>query len=260
VIVVRSVVFNVVFYITLVLYLIAALPLLALPKRAIVGMAKLWGRTSVWLLRVICGTGVEWRGLEKIPPGGLLVASKHQSMWETFALMALFDNPSFILKRELTWLPLYGWYTTKAGMIPVDRTAGRGALLRMARAARVLLDHGRQIIIFPEGTRGAPGAAPDFKPGIALLYGELGVPCLPIALNSGLYWPRRRFLRPPGTILVEILDPIPPGLARRAFLKRLEETIEPATGRLVAEGEAALAAAGYARKVVQVEGVSAGRS
>ncbi|NVO16994.1 MAG: 1-acyl-sn-glycerol-3-phosphate acyltransferase [Rhodoplanes sp.] len=259
-IVVRSVLFNVAFYVTLALYLIAALPLLVLPRRAIVGMAKLWGRTSVWLLRVICGVGVEWRGLDRIPPGGLLVASKHQSMWETFALLSLFDNPSFILKRELTWLPLFGWYTRKAGMIPVDRTAGRGALLGMARAARVLLDHGRQIIIFPEGTRRAPGAAPDYKPGIALLYGELGVPCLPIALNTGLYWPRRRFLRPPGKILVEVLDPIPPGLARRAFLKRLQETIEPATERLVAEGEAALAAAGYERRLAQVDGVSAGRS
>jgi 1-acyl-sn-glycerol-3-phosphate acyltransferase len=260
VIVVRSVLFNIAFYVTLALYLIAALPLLVLPRRAIVGMAKLWARTSVWLLRVICGVGVEWRGLDRIPPGGLLVASKHQSAWETFALMALFDNPSFILKRELTWLPLYGWYTRKAGSIPVDRAAGRGALLGMARAARVLLDHGRQIIIFPEGTRSAPGAAPDYKPGIALLYGELGVPCLPIALNSGLYWPRRRFLRPPGKILVEILDPIPPGLARRAFLKRLQETIEPATARLVAEGEATLAAAGYERVAAQVDGVSAERS
>lgn len=259
-IVVRSVLFNVAFYVTLALYLIAALPLLVLPGRAIVGMAKLWGRTSVWLLRVICGVGVEWRGLDRIPPGGLLVASKHQSMWETFALLALFDHPSFILKRELTWLPLFGWYTRKAGMIPVDRTAGRGALLGMARAARVLLDHGRQIIIFPEGTRSAPGAAPDYKPGIALLYAELGVPCLPVALNSGLYWPRRRFLRPPGTILVEVLDPIPPGLARRTFLQRLEETIEPATARLVAEGGTALAAAGHERTAAQVDGVSAGRS
>lgn len=259
-IVVRSILFNVAFYVTLALYLVAALPLLALPHQAIVGMAKLWSRTSVWLMRVICGVGVEWRGLDRIPPGGLLVASKHQSAWETFALLPLFDDPSFILKRELTWLPLYGWYTRKAGMIPVDRTAGRGALLGMARAARRLLDDGRQIIIFPEGTRRAPGAEADYKPGIALLYGELGVPCLPIALNSGLHWPRRSFLRPPGTILVEVLDPIPPGLGRRAFLQRLQDIVEPATARLVAEGEAALAAAERRRGTDQVGGASVGRS
>ncbi|MFL9825421.1 lysophospholipid acyltransferase family protein [Rhodoplanes sp. SY1] len=259
-IVVRSVLFTVAFYATTVAFLLAALPALLLPHRAMVTMAKAWGRTSVWLLRAVCGIAVEWRGLEKMPPGALLVAAKHQSAWETFALLPLFDDPSFIIKRELTFIPLYGWYARKAGMIPVDRTAGRAALVEMSRAARALLDHGRQILIFPEGTRSAPGAPPDYKPGIALLYGELGVACLPIALNSGLHWPRRSFLRPPGTILVEVLDPIPPGLPRRAFLQRLQETIEPATARLVAEGQGRLGSAPPAASPAQPDGVSAGRS
>ena len=253
----RSVLFAVVFYATTVLFLLAALPALVLPHRAVGAMAKAWGRTSVWLLRIVCGIGVEWRGLEKLPPGALLVAAKHQSAWETFALLPLFDDPSFIIKRQLTWLPLYGWYAKKAGMIPVDRSAGRAALVAMTRAARALLDEGRQILIFPEGTRSAAGAPPDYKPGIALLYSELGVPCLPIALNSGLHWPRRSFLRPPGTILVEILDPIPPGLPRRAFLERLQDTIETATARLVAEGQGRLAPPDR-RAPAQVDGASVG--
>ncbi|RAI38446.1 lysophospholipid acyltransferase family protein [Rhodoplanes roseus] len=259
-IVVRSALFTVVFYVTTVAYLIAALPTLALPHRTMGMMAKAWARTSVWLLRVICDVSVEWRGLDKMPRGALLVAAKHQSAWETFALLPLFADPSFIIKRELTWIPLYGWYTRKAGMIPVDRTAGRAALIKMTRAARRLLDQGRQILIFPEGTRSAPGAPPDYKPGIALLYADLGVPCLPIALNSGLHWPRRSFLRPPGTILVEILDPIPPGLARRAFMARLQDTIESATARLVAEGQGRSLPPGDAAAAAQVEEASVGRS
>nr|WP_284701668.1 lysophospholipid acyltransferase family protein [Rhodoplanes tepidamans] len=250
--------FTIAFYATTVVFLLAALPALALPHRAMIGMAKAWGRTSGWLLRVICDVSVEWRGLDKLPRGALLVAAKHQSAWETFALLSLFEDPSFIIKRELTWIPLYGWYARKAGMIPVDRTAGRGALVRMARSARSLLDAGRQILIFPEGTRSPPGAAADYKPGIALLYAELGVPCLPIALNSGLHWPRRSFLRPPGTILVEVLDPIPPGLARRAFLRHLQEAIEAATARLVAEGQGRRAGPGPAAATAQVDGASAG--
>ncbi|MFD2181319.1 lysophospholipid acyltransferase family protein [Rhodoplanes azumiensis] len=259
-IVVRSVLFTVAFYATTVAFLLAASPALLLPHRAMVAMAKAWGRTNVWLLRVVCGVAVEWRGLDKMPKGALLVAAKHQSAWETFALLPLFDDPSFIIKRELTHIPLYGWYAKKAGMIPVDRSAGRAALVKMSRAARSLLADGRQILIFPEGTRSAPGAPPDYKPGIALLYGELGVPCLPIALNSGLHWPRRSVLRPPGTILVEVLDPIPPGLPRRAFLERLQETIEAATARLVAEGQGRLAGVAPPGRPAQAEGVSAGRS
>ena len=166
-------------------------------------------------MRVVCGIKVEYRGLEKIPPGALLVASKHQSLWETFALLPLFSDPAFILKRELQWIPFFGWYAWKAGMIPVDRGRRAQALADMTERARASSARGRQIVIFPEGTRRAPGAEPSYKFGIVHLYGETGIACLPIALNSGLFWPRRSFLRYPGTIVAEVLDPIAPGLEQR---------------------------------------------
>lgn len=232
----RSILFNVAFYLNLAVWLIAALPALAMPRPAVVALAKAWGRSNLWMLRWICGIKVEWRGREKIPPGPLLVAAKHQSAWETFALIPLFDDPTFVLKRELMWLPLFGWHMRKAGMIPVDRAAGKEALARMTAAFRAALACGRQVIIFPEGTRRPPGAEPIYKLGIAFLYTDAETPCLPIALNSGLYWERRGFLRRPGTIRVEILDPIPPGLSRRVFFRRLEREIEAATARLLEEG------------------------
>jgi 1-acyl-sn-glycerol-3-phosphate acyltransferase len=236
VIVVRSVLFNVLFYLNLAAYLVAALPTLLMPYRAVIEVAKSWGRTSLWLLRVICGIKVEWRGLEKIPAGPLLVAAKHQSAWETFALLTLFHDPTYIIKRELMWIPLFGWCTWKGGMIPVDRSAGKEALAAMTKRARRALLNGRQIIIFPEGTRRPPGAEPKYKFGIAYLYAEGVAPCLPIALDSGLFWPRRRFLRYPGTIRVAILDPIPPGLDRQVFFERLQRELEAATTELVAQG------------------------
>jgi 1-acyl-sn-glycerol-3-phosphate acyltransferase len=165
------------------------------------------------------------------------VAAKHHSAWETFALLSLFDDPTFIIKRELRWIPLFGWYTWKGGMVPVRRGAGSAALAEMAALARSEIRRGRQLIIFPEGTRRAPSAEPRYKIGVAHLYAEIGVPCIPVALNSGLFWRRRSFLRLPGTVRVEILDPIPPGLEMHAFFERLQDVIETATTRLIAEGE-----------------------
>ena len=242
--IVRSLIYNVLFYLNLVVYLIAAIPTYWMPYRCIVEVAKAWGRTSTWLLRVICGTRVEITGLEKIPWGPLLVASKHQSTWETFGIISLFADPTFILKRELLWLPLFGWFAKKGRMIPVDRGARAQALAAIAREAKIHLAMGRQIIIFPEGTRRAAGAEPSYKFGVVHLYAESGVPCLPIALNSGQFWPRRSILRYPGTIRVEILDPIPPGLDKEIFANRLRDTIEEATARLIAKGEQELTARG----------------
>jgi 1-acyl-sn-glycerol-3-phosphate acyltransferase len=244
VLILRSLVFNAFFYLNLAMLMLAALPAFVLPRRVVVALAKQWGRNSLWLLRVICGLKVEYRGLDKIPPGPLLIAAKHQSTWETFALLHLFRDPTFIIKRELMWIPLFGWCSWKAGMIPVDRGAGKAALTDMAQRARAALDQGRQIVIFPEGTRRAAGAEPRYKMGIAHLYAESAVPCLPIALNSGLFWPRRKLLRYPGTIVVDILDPIPPGLDRNAFIERLQNDIERATARLVDEGRSFLASHG----------------
>lgn len=234
----RSLVYNVLFYLTVVIYSILALPTFALPPRAILWVARFWAQTNVWLLRIVCGVRLEVRGREHVPSGPLIVAAKHQSAWDTFALMTLFPHPVYVLKRELQMIPIFGWYTIKAGMIPVHREKRGSALAALTRRAAAQIRIGAQLIIFPEGTRRAPGAPPDYKPGVALMYKEFGVPCLPVALNSGLFWPRRTFRRLPGTIVVEFLEPIPPGLDRRTFMARLERQIEQASARLLAEGVA----------------------
>jgi 1-acyl-sn-glycerol-3-phosphate acyltransferase len=231
----RSVLFSALFYGNLIVHMVVALPAFVLPYPILLVFIRSYARTSLWLLRVVCGVAVEWRGIERIPPGGCIVACKHQSAWETFALYAVLRDPAYILKRELMWIPLFGWYTWKAGLIPIDRRAGPAALKRMAARARKELQRARQIVIFPEGTRRPPGAEPDYKPGVAYLYGQSGVACVPLALNSGLFWPRRSLRRIPGTILVEALEPIPPGLDRHTFIARLESALEAATARLIQE-------------------------
>ena len=234
---VRSILFNIAFYLGVLMWLVIALPTFLLPYRAIMWVAKTWGRMNLWLLRVICGLDADFRGLEKITKGPLIVAAKHQSAWETFALLWLFDDPVFILKRELQWIPLFGWFTIKGRMVPVDRGGGSQALADMTERVRAELAHNRQIIIFPEGTRRPAGAEPKYKFGVAHLYAACGVPCVPIALNSGLFWPRRSIRRLPGTVVAEALDPIPPGLDKDAFFARLKEELEAASARLIAEGQ-----------------------
>jgi 1-acyl-sn-glycerol-3-phosphate acyltransferase len=229
----RSLIYNVLFYLLLVFWVIVGIPTYLMPRWAIMNIARYWARSSIWLLRMICNIKVEYRGLEKIPRGPLIVASKHQSMWETFALLQFFDQPLFILKRELTWIPFFGWYLTKSNMIGVDRSAGGRSLLAMARRAGEEVRRGRQLIIFPEGTRTPVDAPPNYKTGIAQIYVDCGVTCLPVALNSGLFWPRRSFMRYPGTLVVEFLDPLPPGLSRREFIARISTVIEDASNRLV---------------------------
>jgi 1-acyl-sn-glycerol-3-phosphate acyltransferase len=233
----RSLAFNALFYLNLIVHILITLPALAMPHRVHLYFIRSYARTSLWLLKVVCGTAVEWRGLEKIPPGACIVACKHQSAWETFALYAVLDDPTYILKRELMWIPLFGWHMRKAGLIPIDRRAGLAALSRMTTRAKKELERSRQIVIFPEGTRRAPGAEPSYKPGVAHLYGKAGVACVPVALNSGLFWPRRSLLRFPGTILVEVLDPIAPGLDTRTFLSRLQDALEATTACLIDESE-----------------------
>jgi 1-acyl-sn-glycerol-3-phosphate acyltransferase len=234
--VLRSLLFNVAFYVATAICLILPLPVyFFLPQGFAMWVVSTWGKVILWLLRVVVGTRYEVRGRDNVPAGGILVASKHQSAWETFALVPLFPDPTFVIKSQLKWIPVWGQYTIKAGMIHVDRKAGTAALRYITERARQELAKGRQIVIFPEGTRRAPGAPPDYQGGVAHLYRALGVPVLPVALNSGLYWPRRKFMRYPGTIVVEFLPPIPPGLASRTFLDALTETIETASDRLLLE-------------------------
>ncbi len=233
---IRSLFFNIAFYLVLIIFLIVSLPVFLCSHKYVVAVLHMWGRTSFILMRLFVGISVEIRGREHIIPGALLVASKHQSLWETFALLTLFDDPAIVLKKELTYIPLFGWFTLKLKLLTVDRSAGSSALRHLIHQAKSAKDSGRQIIIFPEGTRKTPGAEPDYKPGVAALYKSLEISCLPVALNSGLYWPRRSFLRHPGTIIVEFLPPIAAGIARKEFMNRLETAIEDATTRLVTEG------------------------
>jgi 1-acyl-sn-glycerol-3-phosphate acyltransferase len=237
-ILVRSIAFNLLFYLNTLIYLIIALPTFFMPYRAIIAVARSWGRANLVLLRVVAGIKFEVRGREKLPKGAILVAAKHQSALETFGLVPLFDNPVFIVKRELQWIPIFGWLMVKGRMVPVDRSAGAHALAAMVERARIELADNRQLIIFPEGTRRPAGAEARYKFGVAHLYAAEGVPCVPIALNSGLFWPRRSIRRLPGTVLVEILDPIQPGLPKDVFFKRLQDDIETATARLIAEAKA----------------------
>jgi 1-acyl-sn-glycerol-3-phosphate acyltransferase len=190
------------------------------------------------MLRVLVGIRVEFRGREHIPAGACLVAAKHQSAFETFALFLCFRDPAFILKRELCWLPLFGWYAWRAKMIPVNRGARSRAMRQMAVSARQAMREGRQIIIFPEGTRRAPGVPPEYKYGLTHLYSQLDVPCVPVALNSGCFWPRRTFLRFAGTLVIDILPPLPAGMEKAAFHEEVQARIEAASDALLAEARA----------------------
>ena len=231
----RSALFNALFYLCLVALMLVGLPALFFGRRAIFWLARLWSRTSLWLLEQICGMRVEFRGVENIPHGGAIVAAKHQSIWETFALLLFFPDFTFILKRELTLIPFFGWYLTRAEQIAINRSDGRTALSQATECARKLSSEGRQVLIFPEGTRRPPGSPPVYKFGVAHIYAECGVACLPVALNSGLFWPRRSFLRRPGMVLVEFLAPIAPGLGKEEFFAELRCRLEAATNRLITE-------------------------
>jgi len=228
----RSAIFFLWFALVSAVLCIVFLPALLLPRKVTVWMSRRWSALNFWGLRVFAGVGFEVRG--KRPPNGVLVAAKHMSMWDTLALYLVLDDPAVVLKRGLTLIPFYGWYVSKAGSIAIDRKGGAQALRKMANAAKAVIAQGRSILIFPEGTRKKVGAAPDYKPGVAGLYGQLGVACVPAALNSGQYW--TGFIKRPGTIVLEFLEPIPPGLRSRDFMKLLEERIETATAALLAEG------------------------
>ena len=229
----RSVAYNVLFYAVIVVMVIVGLPVLASPRLTL-AYAKLWGRVSVWLLQAVCGTRLTFEGAP--PRGGALIAAKHQSFLETFALLTVLDAPTYVLKRELTWLPLFGWYLLRSGMIPIDRDAGAKTFTRLNARAAEAVASGRQLIIFPEGTRRPPGAAPAYKAGVAHLYRALGAPCTPVALNTGVFWPRRKFLRRPGDAVIRFLDTIPPGLERAAFMARAQGAIEAGSNALLPGG------------------------
>jgi 1-acyl-sn-glycerol-3-phosphate acyltransferase len=229
----RSALFLVWFIMVSVIMNVGGLPLLLLPYRLTLKAAGLWARLVLFGLKTIAGMGVEVRGRLEDPRG--LIAAKHFSMWETVALLALLPGPAIVIKRSLLRVPFYGWYCRKMHMIAIDRAAGAKTIRLMHNEASLALEEGRPIVIFPEGTRRRPGDPPDYKPGVAGLYAQLDVPCVPVAHNSGLFWDGG-FFRKPGTVILEFLPPIPPGLSRRDFMGLLESRIEEASNRLLAEG------------------------
>lgn len=234
--VLRAALFNLLFWLWSVLMVVALLPAAPfLRPEGVRAYARFWERGIHLLLRLIVGLRHEVRGAPPAEP--CLLAAKHQSAWETLALHVIVPNLAVGLKEELTRIPLFGWYLMKTQNIRIDRGGAAAALRSLVAGAKAALDQGLHVLVFPEGTRRPPGAPPDYKVGVAALYLQLGVPCVPIALNSGVFWGRRAFLKRPGTIIVEFLEPIPPGLKRAEFMRLLEERIETATARLVAEAE-----------------------
>lgn len=231
----RSLIYAAAFYLVTGVMLVGLSWLLLAPRGWAMAGLKLHARIVVWLLETIVGTKMEVRGREHLPYGPVLVVAKHQSTWDTFALIPLFSDPAIVLKDELKWIPFYGWFCLKFRHIFVRRDKAAVALKALVADAKERVAEGRQIVIFPEGTRMAPGAAPDYKPGYVALYDALGVPAVPVALNSGLFWPRRQLIRYPGTIVVSFLPPVPPGLARKVAKERIEAAIEQESAALIAE-------------------------
>src|SRR5471030_2705740 len=231
----RSLLFNVGWYAGSTVIALAGAPILLLPRRAVVAWARVWIAFVLWWLRLTCGLCHRVTGLENLPKGPVIIAAKHQSSWETLAFTLLFDDIAIVLKRELLFIPVVGWAMARAGNIAVARGEGASALRGLLRQAKATIAAGRSIAIFPEGTRVAPGDQKPYQAGAAALYRQLGLPVVPVALNSGLFWGRLKFVKRPGVITLEILPPIAPGLGRETFMATLRERIETATARLVTE-------------------------
>ncbi|MEZ5818004.1 MAG: lysophospholipid acyltransferase family protein [Hyphomicrobiaceae bacterium] len=234
-VILRSAVYNVAFYVVTALMMLLGIWLLIGPRSWAMQGLRLHGVVCVWLLELICGTRLEVRGRENLPDGPCLVVAKHQSAWDTFGLVPLFRDPAIVLKAELKLIPLYGWFCAKFEHIFVRRDRAAAALKAMLVDAKSKASAGREILIFPEGTRRPPGAPPDYKPGYLALYDGLDLPLVPLALNTGLYWPRKSLARYPGTMIVEILPPLPPGLSRAEVRNKTVTAIETASRRLIEE-------------------------
>ncbi|MBK1976740.1 1-acyl-sn-glycerol-3-phosphate acyltransferase [Brevundimonas diminuta] len=230
---VRSLIFTLWLYLSMPLFAVGLSPALLMPHGVAMGVIKLWARFVLFGLRWIAGVKVEVRGLEHRPTGPALIAAKHQGMLDVIAPFAFLDDACFVMKKELMPLPFFGWFAWKTKMIAVDRAAHAKALKDMVRQTRARLAEGRQILIFPEGTRTTPGEPADYKPGVAAIYRDVEAPCWPVATNSGAHWPAHGFKRYPGTVVFEFLPPIPAGLKRAAFMAELESRIETASTALL---------------------------
>jgi 1-acyl-sn-glycerol-3-phosphate acyltransferase len=228
---IRSFLFNIAFYISSIIGLLSLVPLLFVSPRFSKAIPRLWSSWVSFILKIIVKTNYRIHGT--IPSTPVLFAVKHQSAWETIALNHILDRPVYVLKKELLWIPFFGFYLQKAGMISLDRQGGLKTLKNLLRQAKDRIQKKRSIIIFPEGTRSLPGTHNPYKKGVYILYKNLNIPVVPVALNSGIYWPKRTFMKYPGTIEVKFLSPIAPGLGEHEFMKRLEEEIETQSLKLL---------------------------
>jgi 1-acyl-sn-glycerol-3-phosphate acyltransferase len=231
----RSALFNLLFYIVAGGYFIVLIPVLALPRIVAMRCAQTLVRILLFLLRRVAGIDWEVRGPIESLRRSALIASKHQSAWDTIIFFVLCDNGAYVMKRELMWIPVYGWFASRMDHIPIDRSGRASAIKHLMRDARRVHADGRSIVVFPQGTRVLPGQSAPYQPGVVALYEALNVPVIPLALNSGLFWGKRSFLRYPGKITIQILPEIPAGLPRAEFRRRLEAEIEAGTQRLEAE-------------------------
>jgi 1-acyl-sn-glycerol-3-phosphate acyltransferase len=233
----RSLLFNLLFFAWAVISAAIFAPFFILSSEASLKAGRPWAKLTIIMAEWICGVRYEIRGREYITNGPVIYASKHQSAWDTAIFLVLLKNPAYVLKRELLRLPLWGWYLWRMKMIAIDRSAKASAMKDMIRQAQNRLREARPIVIFPEGTRMAPGAEPYYHPGITALYSQLEVPVIPVALNSGVYWGKNAFIKRPGKIIMEFLPPIPPGLNKAEFMIRLKGETETASQRLLLESK-----------------------
>ncbi len=241
---IRMRLFTLLVYPAFFLWMLIGSPFLLLPRRALIRMMSVWGKVFIGFCRVFAGLKLEIRGREHLPAGPVLIAAKHQSAWETLALLGLFDDPCFVMKQELQKIPVMGRYIVRSHQIPLNRQGGPSDMKKLIKMAKteVHADHGRQIILFPEGTRRPIDAPAAYRNGISMIYGMLDVPCVPLALNAGLFWPHGYTPSRSGTIIVEFLPAIPAGMPRDTFQQLIEHQLETASARLVAEGRQALTA------------------
>ncbi|HPF45465.1 MAG: 1-acyl-sn-glycerol-3-phosphate acyltransferase [Alphaproteobacteria bacterium] len=226
---VRSGIFKGVFYGWTALFCILYLPLFWMPRNGLIAFQGIWSRGVRVILRLIMNIRLEVRGVENIPHGGALIAMKHQSSFDTFVMHTVVSHPAFVMKKELLKIPLYGRFCLNTGMIPVDREGGLRALKKLMQDSAQSISEDRQLIIFPEGSRSLPGQKVEYQPGIFGIYKHTQHAVIPVALNSGVYWPKKGHLVPGGVIVFEFLSPIEPGMDKDSFMAALENKIEAAS-------------------------------
>jgi len=231
----RSLLFNTVFYLSSVVIGVGAVPVLLGSPSFMRRAGASWSHLVIRMLKTIAGTGWQVRGKDRVPDGPVIFAIKHQSAWDTFFFPAYLDEPAMVAKKELRLIPFYGWYAWRAEAVWIDRSKGSRAIRTLIRGAEAAIKQGRSIVMFPQGTRTAPGEIRPYQAGIAALYRATKVPVVPVAINSGMYWGKRTFLKYPGSIIVEFLEPMPKGLDRGQFLEELATRVDSATSRLEAE-------------------------